>query len=305
MKVAITGATGFIGRHLVESLLGEGHSVLALTRSYKNAAAHLPTEAVALQWAGPEEEQWVHEVARCDAIVNLAGENLSSGRWTKSKRRALLESRLEAISTLRKPIEQHTGGRLTLIEASAVGYYGPRDDDELSEDAAAGSGYLAEIASQCEREAAKLASDRTRVVLIRTGIVLGREAGLLPRLFSPLRLGFGGYPGNGRQWLSWIHIDDEVGAIKFLLENQGLEGAYNLTAPMPLRMGEFLRTGGKLLHRPVWFPLPAWGLRVVFGEMADEALLAGQRVVPKRLRDAGYAFAYPDAESALTSLLRP
>jgi uncharacterized protein (TIGR01777 family) len=303
MKVAVTGATGFIGRHLTESLIERGDEVLALTRNPQRAAKVLPPQALTVPWRPGDPEGPVIDLGDCDAVVNLAGENLSAGRWTRRRREALLQSRLDGIRSIAEALHGLSGKPVTLIQASAVGFYGPRGDETLSEASVAGNGYLSEIAERCENHASLLAGAAVRVVSIRTGIVLGREAGLLPLLFTPLRLGFGGFPGHGDQWISWIHVEDEVRAISHLLGHGDLNGPFNLCAPEPLPMRDFVRLGGKLLHRPVWFPLPASLLRIIFGEMADEALLTGQRVLPSKLMEAGFVFSYPTAESAMRNLL--
>jgi len=303
MKVAITGATGFIGRQLALKLLEDRHEVFALTRNPQKAAESLPASVTPLSWQHADSSGWKDAVSVCDAFVNLAGENLSAGRWTTARKAALLESRLQAIASLREVLTSQKGMKRTLIEASAVGYYGPRGDEKLSEKDPPGTGYLSEIATRCEREADQLSNPDLRVVAIRTGIVLGREGGILSRLFAPLRLGAGGYPGNGTQWLSWIHMDDEIRAILYLLSHPELTGSFNLTAPEPMRMRDFVKLGGAILHRPVWVPLPAPLLRLMFGEMADEALLTGQRVLPERLLESGFQFEFPTAESALRAVL--
>lgn len=300
MKVVITGATGFIGRHLTERLIDEGHTVVGLSRNPEKASVRISPRATLVGW--PTDSNSTSPIEDCDAIVNLAGENLSAGRWTPSRRQALLQSRLDAI----RAISGALAGRerpVTLIQASAVGFYGPRGSEALREEDASGSGYLAHIAKSCEHEAQLLSGPNLRVVTIRTGIVLGSEAGILPLLMRPLRLGAGGYPGSGGQGFSWIHIHDEVGAILHLLHHPELEGAFNLTAPEPVTMREFVQLAGSILHRPVWVPLPPILLRAVFGEMADEALLAGQRVLPARLQESGFRFEYPTARKALENLL--
>ena len=300
MKVVITGATGFIGRHLSVRLIDEGHTVVGLSRNPEKASTRLSPRATLTAW--PSDSDRTSPIEDCDAIVNLAGENLSAGRWTPRRRQALLQSRLDAIHSIAGALE----GRkrpVTLVQASAVGYYGPRGSEGLREQDTSGSGYLAHIAKSCEQEAEKLSAPNVRVVSIRTGIVLGREAGIMPLLMKPLRLGAGGYPGSGNQALSWIHIHDEVEAIIHLLNHPELEGAFNLTAPEPVTMREFVRLSGSILHRPVWVPLPPFLLRVAFGEMADEALLTGQRVLPARLEESGFRFEYPTARKALENLL--
>lgn len=301
MKVAITGATGLIGRHLTDTLIRGGHEICALTRNEQKARHLLPSSVRVIRWLS-DSGKWEDELGEYEAFVNLAGENLSSGRWTERKKALLLESRIAAIRSIGRTLALRSGKHTTIIQASAVGYYGLREDEPLSEEAPSGDGYLAHIARECEREADLLEGPTTRVVTIRSGIVFAREAGILPRLFTPLRLGFGGFPGDGSQWLSWIHIDDEVEAIRFLLEDEKLAGVFNLTAPEPMPMEEVVRLGGRVLHRPVWVPLPALLLRLLFGEMADEALLAGQRVVPTRLQEAGFPFRYAAARPALEAL---
>lgn len=303
MKIVITGATGFIGRHLSDALVKRGDRVIALTRNPERATKLLPPPVSLLRWNTDEPETLSRELSDCNAVVNLAGENLSAGRWTEQRRKALLQSRLDAIHAIGSSLPARITKPLAIIQGSAVGFYGPRGEEALVEDETVGTGYLAEIAATCERTAIALARPGIRVVSIRTGIVLGRTGGFLPLLLLPIRLWVGGFPGTGAQWLSWIHIEDEVRAIIHLIDHTDMEGVFNLTAPEPLPMRNFVKEAGGVLHRPVWFPLPAPLLRIVFGEMADEALLTGQRAIPSRLREAGFVFNFKTAASALRNLL--
>lgn len=303
MKIAVTGATGFIGRHLCEALVRRGDHVVALTRDPEHALKLLHPPINLQRWNIDTPEALTQVFGDCNAVVNLAGENLSAGRWTKRRRHALLQSRLDAIHAIGASLPARTATPLTIVQGSAVGFYGPRGDSILMEHEAAGTGYLAEIAAACEHTATALARAGVRVVSIRTGIVLGTTGGILPLLLLPMRFWVGGFPGTGTQWFSWIHIEDEVRAIIHLIDHPELAGAFNLTAPEPLPIRSLVQEAGAILHRPVWFPLPAPLLRIVFGEMADEALLSGQRVLPSRLEEGGFVFNFKTAETALRNLL--
>jgi uncharacterized protein len=302
--VAVTGATGLIGRALCPALLRAGHRVAALSRNPDRAARLLPPAVVITQWNAAPPYRIPESLAECDALVNLAGENLTAGgRWTQESRRLLLESRTRAIEAVASAMSTGTTQIRTIVQASAVGYYGPSGDAELDESAPAGAAFLSQIAAACERGALGLSSPAVRVTTVRTGIVLSRDGGALPRLTGPLRLGFGGVPGRGTQWVSWIHIDDEVRAILFALEHEKLRGAINLVAPNAVRMRDLINAAGRVLHRPVWVPVPAFALRAAFGEMADEALLTGQHVVPRVLVENGFVFSFPNLEPALAEVL--
>jgi len=304
MRVVVSGATGLIGRELTKGLLSDGYEVVALTRDRSRAERALGRERPGLRieaWDGVRLGSWASAVEGASAVVNLAGENVS-GRWTKARKRALPASRLEATAVLCEALRRAAAPSARFIQASAVGFYGDRGDEELVETSRAGSGFLASIASEGRIEA--LAPAGLSVAIIRTGIVLGSEGGALPRLALPFRFGAGFYPGRGGQWVSWIALLDEVRAIRFLLERPDLRGCFNLTAPAPATMKELCAEIGRRLGRKLLLPLPGFAARLFFGEMADEALLSGQRVLPARLLEHRFRFELPTVGEAVAAALR-
>ncbi|MGQ9632300.1 MAG: TIGR01777 family oxidoreductase [bacterium] len=303
MHTVIAGATGFIGRGLCRRLLEEGYGVIALSRDPDRGRKLLGNRVSVVGWDGRSAEGWASYADGARAIINLAGESIASGRWTQTKKRAILESRLDAGRAVVEAIKRSQKKPKVVIQASAIGYYGPRSDEMLDESSPPGMGFLAEVAQQWELSTKEAESWGVRHVIIRTGIVLGREGGVLPRLLLPFRLFVGGPLGSGRQWFSWIHLDDEVRAIRFLMEKEDLHGAFNLTAPEQLTMEDFCRVLGRAMNRPSWLSAPGFAMHLLLGEMAEEILLSGQRVVPKRLTEAGYKFLYPEVESALREIL--
>ena len=296
MKVMIVGGTGLIGRRLARALSRSGDEAVAVSR----AVGANVDGAESVRW-DPIEGPLPHETLEgVDAVVNLAGAPLQSGRWSASRKRELWDSR--AGTTLRI-VESLVGtGVGTLVSGSAVGYYGP-GEAEMTEDSPAGEDFLADLASAWEaaaREAAPRAG--ARVVLLRTGVVLAREGGALPVVTRPVKLGVGGPIGGGRQWVPWVHIDDVVGIIRMALSDQSISGPINVVSPAPVRQGEFAKAMGAVLGRPTVVPTPAFALRAAMGEMSTLAL-DGQRVIPEKAEAAGYRFAYPDLESALQAEL--
>ncbi len=302
MRVLITGGTGLIGRRLTEDLLQDGHEVVVLSRRPEAHQATMPADVRLVRWDGRTPEGWGALVNEVDAVVNLAGENIAAGRWTAARKQRIRESRVNAGRALVAALEAaHTRPRV-LVQASAVGYYGPRGDEVLTEEAPPGEDFLARVAVEWEASTAPVEKMGVRRVIIRTGVVLTPEGGALRRMLLPFKLGLGGPMGNGRQWFPWIHIADEVGAIRFLIENEHTSGPYNLTAPNPVRNVAFARALGRVLRRPAILPVPAFTLRLLFGEMAT-VVLDGQRALPKRLLEAGYTFRFVEVESALRDLL--
>jgi len=301
MRVIILGATGFIGRTLSQSLVEEGYEVIALTRSQNRGREILGDQVKIVEWDGKSAEGWEKYVEGAYAIVNLIGENLASGRWTKERKKSILESRLKAGKAVSMAIQLAQSKPKVVIQASAIGYYGSRSDEILDESSDPGEGFLSEVTVKWE-DSTKEIEPQVRRVIIRTGPVLGCEGGILSRLIRPFRFFVGGPPGSGKQWFSWIHLDDEVGAIRFLMEREDLQGVFNLTAPEQLMMKDFYHTLGKAMRRPSWLPVPGFVLRLLFGEMAQETILSGQKVVPMRLMKAGYEFVYPKAEAALEEI---
>ncbi|ADU51556.1 domain of unknown function DUF1731 [Thermaerobacter marianensis DSM 12885] len=315
MRVVIGGGTGLIGSALAHRLLEDGHEVVVLTRSPGTAAGGGGPEAAGpghlrrVTWtaapAGPGEPEpaWWEAVEGAGAVVNLAGESIAAGRWTPRQKERILQSRLQATRALVQAIAAARRKPAVLVSGSAVGYYGPRGDEAIDETAPPGTDFLSRVCVAWEAEARKAEEAGVRVALVRTGLVLAREGGALPRLVLPFRLGAGGPLGSGRQWVPWIHVDDLVGLIRFLLAAEGQEGPFNGTAPHPVTNRDFARVLGKVLGRPAWLPAPAFALRLALGEMADALLLSGQRAVPRRALAEGFVFRFPEVEPALRDVL--
>lgn len=300
MRIVITGGTGLIGSALARDLGEAGHEVIVLTRD--PAKASLPPNTRAVQWDGKTAAGWASLLDGDSGVVNLAGEGIGTGRWTAAKKRRIRESRVDAGKAVLAAIRQAAEKPRVLLQGSAVGYYGRSGDEVVTESHAPGSDFLAEVCVDWEASTAEVEALGVRRAVLRTGVVLSDEGGALPRIALPFRLLAGGPLGDGRQWFPWIHIADEVGAIRFLLEREGARGPFNLTAPRPLTNRDFSRAVGKALHRPSLMPTPGLALRLVLGEMAD-MLLYGQRAVPHRLLEYGYAFRHPDPLGALRDLL--
>ena len=251
-------------------------------------------------------EGWMEAVGNCDAVVNLAGENIFGGRWTTEFKARLLESRVHSTRNVMQALVHKptsTDGRpKVLVNASAIGYYGPRGDEELGEDGSPGNDYLAKICIDWEKEAHAADGKGVRVALIRIGVVLAKEGGALPKMLTPFKLFAGGPVGSGRQWMSWIHIEDLVGILVLALDQPNATGPINGTAPHPVTNRDFATALGEVLHRPSFFPTPAFALRLALGEVAN-VVTTGQRVLPRRALQLGYKFQFPELAGALTNLL--
>ena len=305
MRVLLIGATGFIGKPLVEKLVARNHEVYIFTRNDKKTRNLFGDKVHIQQWKADDYiilQEYAHKV---DVVINLAGENLSSKRWTGDQKRKILSSRVNIGKALSFALKQSEDKPYLLIQASAIGYYGYSEEKVFTERSPVGDGFLPMVAQQWEDSVRNIVEDNTRKIFIRSGVVLGREGGLLPQMLKTFRLFMGGHLGTGNQWLSWIHIDDATEAIVRLVETPGLGGPYNLTAPNPVTMKEFASTLGKVLNRPSWFPVPSFVLETVFGDMAREIMLQGQKVMPRKLQEIGFEFQYNDLESALTDLMNP
>jgi hypothetical protein len=304
-RVLITGGSGLIGTSLTEELAGAGYEVVVLSRS-PGEVSGLPAGARAVGWDAASADGWWEEADGARAIVNLAGENLASWPWTEERKRRILESRLRSTGAVVAALERlrEGGGALpgALLQGSGIDYYGPRGDEEVSEDDPPGDDFLARVVVEWEAASAPAEALGVRRVLLRTAMVLARGGGALPKLALPFKLFAGGRIGSGRQWVPWIHLRDEVRAIRFLLERREAAGPFNLAAPEPVRNRELARTLGRALHRPSVFPAPAFAVRAVLGEMAD-VLLHGRRAVPARLRELGFEWEYPELQRALEDLL--
>lgn len=306
MRVVITGGSGLIGGALARELGGAGHDVVVLTRSPTGpSGSPLPSGVRAAQWDGKTPAGWGPLLDGRDAetaVVHLAGESIASGRWTPDKKRRIRESRVASGRAVLQAIREAATKPKVLLQGSAVGYYGPRGDEVIREDAAPGGDFLADVCKEWEASTAEAEALGVRRALLRTGVVLAREGGALPKMSLPFKMMAGGPLGDGRQWFPWIHLADEVGAIRFLLEREDARGPFNLTAPDPLTNRDFTRALAEALHRPGFMPAPGFALRLALGEMAD-MLLKGQRVVPLRLLELGYTFRFPAAAAALRDLL--
>jgi uncharacterized protein (TIGR01777 family) len=296
-RVLVTGATGFIGRHLVPQLVSRGyHPVLAVRNATKARALFGPAAEVLADLAELERHEPV------EAVVNLAGEPIAGGLWTKRRRAVLLGSRIGVTAELRSRLERLATRPATWINASAIGYYGARDDEELTEAASAGRGFQAELCRRWEQAAREVSALGACVSVVRFGVVLGSDGGALPALARPVRLYAGTVLGTGRQWLSWIHVEDLIALLMFALERRTLTGAINATAPMPVRYDEFMAALAAALRRPLWpLHVPSGLVRLALGELA-ELFVDGQRVLPARATELGFAFRYPNVTAALAAI---
>ena len=303
MHVVVTGATGFVGRPLVRAFLARKDSVTVLTRDPEQAAEHLPAGCTVAAWReGAAVEPAVLRGA--DAVVHLAGAGIADRRWTASYKRAILESRVATTQGLVAAIGALPSAARprALVAASGVGFYGNRGDETLDEASAPGTGFLPEVCIAWERETFAARELGVRAVALRTGIVLDPHGGALAKMLTPFRLGVGGRVGSGRQWMSWITLDDLVALYLFALDRSELDGPVNAVAPTPVTNADFTRALGRALGRPTLLPVPAVALRVALGEMAG-LLLEGQRVLPTRARAAGFGFRHPELPAALAALL--
>ncbi|MEX1197335.1 MAG: TIGR01777 family oxidoreductase [Pseudohongiellaceae bacterium] len=294
MHYLITGGTGFVGQALCRRLLDEGHRVSVLTRDYARARTTLGRDVELLR-----ELQELDAGEQIDVIVNLAGAPIADRRWSPRRKTELVDSRVGTTRQIIQLVQRLQHRPQCLISASAVGFYGAGDAKPLTEQSPANNEFSHELCKRWEEEARKAEAAGVRTCIIRLGIVLGRGGGMLQKLLTPFRLGLGGRLGSGSQMMSWVHRDDVVEVIRRLSEDTSLEGVFNLTAPAPVSNAEFTRALAGVLRRPAVLPLPAWFVRLVFGEMGDRLLLNGQCVMPARLQDAGYGFRYREVREAL------
>lgn len=298
MRLVVAGGTGFIGSALCARLLELGHSLILLTRSPSSAAVSADEKQIV--WNPGSSGAWEEAIHGSDGVINLAGEPIAK-RWTERQKQKIASSRIDATRALVTAIGKAKEKPKFLINASAVGYYGPRGDEKLTEEAGPGSDFLSHLCGAWEKEAAKAEDYGLRVIRLRTGVVLGKGGGALAKMVLPFKLFIGGPLGSGEQWMSWIQLEDEIGLIAFLLQHAEAHGAVNATAPNPVTMNEFCKVLGDVLNRPSWAPVPASALHLLLGEMA-EMLLTGQHVLPAQAQKLGYAFKYPTLLEALRAL---
>jgi uncharacterized protein len=302
MRVVIAGGSGFIGKKLIDEFLQTRYEVTLLSRTPEKAKKNITTVHVEF-WDTKTNNALINVLDGADAVINLTGESIASKRWTKIQKERILSSRIESTQAIVHAIKQMKHKPAVLLNASAVGYYGNVPEDEVTEATSRGAGFLTTVCARWEAEALKAQEFGVRVVLLRTGIVLDKNGGALKRFLFPFRFFIGGPLGSGMQWFPWIHLQDEVSAILFTMENENIIGPLNLAAPEPVRMLEFCRKLGKILHRPSWMHVPAFALKFALGEMAEPLLLHGQKMIPRKLIDAGFKFHFPDLEDALRDLL--
>jgi uncharacterized protein len=300
-SIVVTGGTGFIGRALCASLLERGDHVTVLSR--RTAAAQwLGPAPTVVEWDGHQTGTWEESLEEADTVINLAGAPIADARWTDARKRDLLDSRVLTTRLLVAAMSRRSSKPRTLISASGIGYYGASDDRVLDEGTARGQGFLADLCLAWEAEALRAAEFGTRVVLLRTGMVLEQDGGALPKMLLPFRLFAGGPVMPGTQWVSWIHRRDHIGLIQWAIETPNISGPLNAVAPGAVTMKTFCEVLGRVLHRPSWLPVPGFALNILLGELGT-LMTTGQRVIPAKAMAAGYTLQYPTLESALRAIL--
>ncbi|HET6271684.1 MAG TPA: TIGR01777 family oxidoreductase [Bacteroidota bacterium] len=303
MKVVVTGGTGFIGRALLPALIEGRHQVVVLTRQAGTGGAMLPVGVQTTVWDARSSGAWESDIDGADAVLNLAGESIGGKRWSRDQKERIIGSRVDATRAIVNAVRIAKKKPAVFINGSAIGFYGDVPEGSVTEQSAAGTGFLAETVGRWEREAFKAAPLGVRVITLRTGVVLGDDGGALAKMLLPFRLFFGGPIGSGTQWFSWIHRDDVVGAALFAMTYKDLSGPVNVTAPEPVTMKEFCSVLGRALHRPSWAPVPAVMMKLLLGEMS-EIVLTGQKVIPSRLLENSYRFRFPHLQEALEDVVR-
>jgi uncharacterized protein len=303
MKILVTGSTGLVGTALVSKLAGAGHTVCRLMRP-ESAARQGSPGGFDVAW-NPATGELGGAGVSADAVVNLSGSSIAEGRWSAGRKALLRSSRLDTTRALVAALAKMNARPSVLISASAIGIYGSRGDEVLTEESTIGSDFLAALAKDWEAEALKAEALGIRVVLARFGIILERHGGALAKMMLPFKFGAGGKIGSGRQWMSWVTLEDTVEILRVALENAAVRGPVNVVAPNAVRNDEFTKHLATAMRRPALFPAPAFALRLALGEMADALLLSSQRVTPQKLQHLGYRFLHPDLASALLAVLSP
>jgi len=301
-RVIITGASGFIGRALSKYLYENDYEIIALSRNPDKSRKFFSEGVIIVGWDGKSSNTLVEYLDGSYGIINLAGENIGTGRWNKTKKRLIFESRLNSVNAVIDAIRKVNNKPKVFIQASAIGYYDFYSDEIFNESSRNGKSFLSDVCRQCEISTKEAESLGVRHIIIRTGIVLGQNGGVFPRLHLQFKMFLGGHFGSRKRWFSWIHINDEIRAIRFLLEEE-LSGIFNLTAPEPIIVKDFCHILGNLTKRPSWLSIPSFLVHLFFGEMGKEILLSSQRVFPKRLLEKGFRFHYYDIESALKEII--
>jgi uncharacterized protein len=301
MNIVVTGGTGFIGRALCTTLSRCGHTVVILTRNAEAAYRLSGTHVTVIEWNGRDGGTWEQSLEGADAVVNLAGQSIADARWTDAQKRLLLDSRVLPTRLLVEAMSRRSLKPRVLISASGIGFYGASDDRLFDEGSARGTGFLADLCLAWEAEAMRAAEFGTRVVLLRTGMVLEADGGALSKMVLPFRLFVGGPIMPGTQWVSWIHRRDHIGLIQWALANNRMSGPLNAVTPEPMIMTAFCRKLARALHRPSWFPVPEFMLKLALGELGS-LMTTGQRVTPRKAIEGGYVFHHPTLDSALQAI---
>lgn len=291
MKTAIAGASGLVGSALIPVLEHDGHQITRIVRT--------PPKAGEIGWHPNQDELKADDFEGFDVIINLAGENIAGGRWTDDQKRKIRDSRVNGTHLLSEAIAKLTHKPRVFVCASATGIYGDRGDEKLDEQSESGGGFLAGVCREWERASEPASKASVRVVNLRYGPILARDGGMLAKLLTPFKMGMGGKVGSGKQYISWVSLDDAVRATKFAIDDEAIRGPLNVVSPNPVTNEEFTKTLGHVLNRPTALAMPAFAARLAFGEMADEMLLASQLVIPKRLHTAGFQFDLPELENAM------
>jgi uncharacterized protein (TIGR01777 family) len=297
MKILVSGSHGLVGKALVKSLTKDSHEVFKLVRHERIYGEP------EIEWHPNQGRIDRQHLEGFDAVVHLAGESIASGRWTEDKKRAIRDSRLKGTLLLSESLAQLSRPPSVFLSASAMGYYGNRGDELLTEQSAPGKDFLADVCFNWEKVTLSAVEKGIRTVYTRFGIILDAKGGALPKMLTPFRMGIGGKIGDGKQWMSWIALDDVIGALKFMMSDKSVRGPVNFVSPNPVRNADFTKTLGRVLARPTIFPIPAFAARLAFGEMADALLLSSQRVEPAILKDRGFMFSWPTLEPALRHIL--
>jgi len=297
MRILITGANGLVGTALQKVFREKGYEMLLASRSE-------PKDETYIQWSVEDGFRKPGKLEAVDAVIHLAGESVNGLRWTDEKKKAIRDSRVLGTRNVVDAISKLQHRPKVFVSSSAIGFYGERGDEEVTESSAAGDTFLADVSKQWEGESRRAEDAGIRTVLLRTGIVLSKEGGALGTMLLPFKMGVGGVIGNGKQWMSWISMDDHVNAINFVMERDNIRGAVNSVSPHPVTNEEFTKTMGDVLYRPTFLPLPEFAVSMLMGEMGDELLLTSTKVIPKRLDDAGFKFEYPDLKLALEHALK-
>ena len=299
MRILLTGASGLIGKALQKSFLAKGHEMLLAGRGE-------PKREIEIRWSVEEgfREEDMPRLEGLDAVIHLAGEGIAGLRWTDEKKKAIRDSRVIGTHNVVNALAALERKPKVFLSGSAMGFYGDRGDEAVTEASPPGNTFLSEVCKEWEIESRRAEDLGIRTVLLRTSIVLSKDGGALATMLTPFKFGVGGVVGTGQQWMSWISLDDVVGIVNFALENENLRGAVNVASPNPVTNEQFTKTLGEVLYRPTFLPLPEFAVNLVFGEMGDALLIDSTRVEPKRLKDAGYQFKFTDLKSALENAVK-